>query len=309
MKSILVLAAFAVAASSFGSYELLYVVDRATTGTKVHRFDGDTGTYFGSFGADLSSVANGIAINSADEVFVSDSQKIFVYQGSTGSLIREFSLTSVIGLMNLSLTSTGDLLVADFNGKGFRVNATTGAILATYTPPAGTSGVSALFQGPTGHIFAAIRNLNKIQRYQLNGTLDSLSGVTDSLGDASYGTKSGSIGYCATGAGKKIVSFDMSGNPATILPSVDVSGFTAFGITGLAVGHGNRMYASVWSSSSTGFIQRFEKGTGFTRGSFGSSILKNPVNMASVVAPEPTSFAIFGMAVAALVATRRKRNA
>lgn len=31
------------AGQAFGSYELLYVVDRGTTGNKIHRFDGDTG--------------------------------------------------------------------------------------------------------------------------------------------------------------------------------------------------------------------------------------------------------------------------
>lgn len=292
------------AGQAFGSYELLYVVDRDTTGNRIHRFDGDTGAYLGGFGVDLTNTSpNGIAINSKGEVFAVDTNKIFVYDGSTGGLIREFAKPGVSDYSSLSMTSTGDLLVANLGGNGYRVSAVNGAVLSTYTRPGGGLGVAGLFQGPGGQIFGAISGINKVQRYQLNGTADTLSGVTDSLLDCEYGTVSGNIGYLATGTAKKVVRFDMSTSPATILSSFSMLA-TEFALTGLAAGHGNRMFMSVFKSGGGGYIQRFDKTDGTLRGAFGSTILSRPTNMVCVVAPEPASLLVLGAAIGCLCLRR-----
>lgn len=305
MKPIVFVALALSTCHALASYELLYVVDRATTGTKVHRFDGDTGAYLGGFGVDLTGNANGIAVNSKGEVFVSDYKKVFVYNGSTGGLLRELT-TTFTDLTNLSLASNGDLLVCGFQSGAFRLNSNTGAILAAYVQPSGGAGMSGIYQGPSGHIYAGIRGINKVQRYFWTGGADTLSSTTDTLSDCLYGGQSGDVVYQPNGTGSKVVRYDISTSPAAVMTSLNFSGLGAFAVTGVAAGHGNRMFMSVWGSSNS-YIQRFDKNDGSLRGSFGSSVLKNPVNMVAVVAPEPSSLIVLGAAFGLTAISRRRR--
>ena len=97
-------------------------------------------------------------------------------------------------------------------------------------------------------------------------------------------------------------------NPPVAGSSIFTSELT--GITALGIGHGSTLYVGgrLVSDGTKGGISRYSVAgvSPFYRSTFGSSVLRSPVSIATVVAPEPGTLVACGLGLAALAARRRK---
>ncbi len=326
MRSLFALAALATLnVASFASFELVLVADPVKN--VIHRFDGTTGTYFGSFGKVNSPVwGNGTSmtiLQSRNEVLVQQGLSIARYNYNTGDLLGTSALVNSAGTRilttNLSVSRDGlSVFACDGSSNVYKYKADTLALTATYTP-AGTSKFVSAAELSTS--FFAVQDTSTAGSVFLRrlGTDLSLSPGTNLLS-----TQGGQFGimpsldiswWAGVSFKTMLSSFAMSGNIGFIglnaanlqttaylpLPSYDLT-LTAAKTTCAA--HSGAYFGG---TDAAGNNLIFKVDGGFTvQRSFGSGIIGGQVAMASVVAPEPGSLLAIGGALCALALRRRK---
>jgi hypothetical protein len=304
------------ATSAFASFELVMVGD-STTG-KVHRFDGISGSYLGAFGeGEVTSTSEIAAHVGSDTCFIRNSTSglIYRYNYNTGEFMGAtpgvsgayFSILSDGTFLTVSTTlmrrynQSGTLLEtflpptggAFIQDRGFAAQLSNGRIIAHATNSAGTKGFTSYvlgiaFAGPFTGYTSSGNNVGGI----------SASGLSIAF-KGNFGTDLSSS-WTFNAAGNLTGNADNSSLPLVLSSATD----TAFG-------HANRYFVSGINpaNAAQGIVARVDGiSGGGNRGTFGTSILKTPVSITTVVAPEPGTMLALSAGIGLLVRKRRQKS-
>lgn len=118
MKRLLVLTFSAVAIGASASFELVMVLDRGdgSNPTRIHRIDGATGTYLGSFGTGMTSSPSNLAADpTTGTAFVSSGSIQTNFNYNTG-LVNGYGDMAFAGNGLVYDPATKRLVLPDFNG-------------------------------------------------------------------------------------------------------------------------------------------------------------------------------------------------
>lgn len=303
MKLFAILAVVAVAPMSFASYELMLVVDQAKD--SISRYDAVTGASLGTFGAlqleDPQSIA---LVKGTSECLVFDTatDRVNRFNYSTGQYLSSFTLPIAPAPSQIiEPLPDGTFLSWGYSTTQLYRMSATGGLLNTYTAPASGGTVSAAGVGPSGEVYAAWTGTDKIHRYGINGTAQGVSAVSGPFASGAQMNTNSAYGYF-TQSSNTLYKF-VPGNPATGIETMTLAVGT--NLYGVAMGHGDLVYACGNDASGVG-IWVLNGGTKTQVGKFTPAGVTNPVHMAIVVAPEPTTMLALGAGIAALL--RRKRR-
>jgi len=308
-------------APAFASFELVMVGDSATK--SIHRFDGSTGAYLGSFGSGFISNLQNLAIDQATNyAYVSDA--------GTG-LTRVFNYNTGVHLYDyVSLGSNGSSQTLSRTPNGFVVGYYTGgwslldnsglatnylaALQVGGTIPIGMASVrhdsgniiGAAFSGASDAV-ASLQLLDPVLGTATAKTLDVTDmGAWTGIGQISV---SGNTGTWITTTGNlRTFSVDSEGTTISLTgSSYTPSGFFTGTTRGVGMGHGRTVYVSGRNAANTsGIISRGVLGSSASLGTFGAGILQQPMMMQVVVAPEPGT--LVALSFGALLLRRRKKS-
>lgn len=301
-------------ASSFASFELVMVGD-STTG-KVHRFDGISGSYLGAFGeGEVTSTSEIAAHAGSDTCFIRNtpSGAIYRYNYNTGefmgaisavsgayfnilsdgtfltvstTLMRRYNQSGT--LLETFLPPTGGAFIQD---RGFAAQLSNGRIIAHATNSAGTKGFTSYVLG--------IAFAGPFTGYASSGT--NIGGVSASGFSIAFKGNFGSdisSTWTFNAAGNFTSNADNGSLPVVLTSPTD----TAFG-------HQGRYFVSGINAANAaqGIVSRADSiPGGGNRGTFGTSILKTPVSITTVVAPEPGTMLALTAGIGMLVRKRRR---
>lgn len=304
MKSIALLACFGVAAMSQASFELILAMDRGTgSNGKVHRYDGDSGTYLGSFASGWVGANSVMAMNqSANELAIGSGGFIRIFNYNTGELKRTLftggTLTTLTytGGNNFSYTlglSTGIFTINSVTGGATTIStATTGALVKhlvmngsdiRYTD----SSTNKAFRSTNGGSSFSSYN---IPAPALTGGLAQGIASGNNFGDYYYTTTSFGGIYYDYGSGAGSLAF---------------AGFS--GTTGVGLAHGGANF--ILGAATAGGARFIKTDTYLNPGfQFDAPQIAAPGHIAVVVAPEPGSWVALGLSAAALLSRRRRKS-
>lgn len=300
------------------SYELMYVLDGAGPTKGIHRFDPISGAYLGQFGQTLLNNPRSIAVGPQGHVYVLDvayagvsfGSRVRVFDGSTGEITGSFALDSAISLNSkIAVSSNGEVMVSSgsFYGAGYALHfSAIGAILGYAAAPHGFSA------GGVGYFGSAVAFAS------MDSTTTFMNFSTFAM-DVQSATEEFSFG-----TGVSTTNISVNGSAGVIASNNLYSRFVRYGdhlsqqstgavpvlssVFGIGLGHANIAHAIGFSSSApTDFrISTFDSTSGDSLGyrSYGT-LVKNPLDAAIVVAPEPASIAAMAVGIAMLVRTRR----
>ncbi len=301
MPRIALLALCFASVAAHASFELVVVAD-AGTGS-IHRFDGLTGTYFGSFGSGLLNNIRSMSINQNQNtafVLEDNGSTLSTWNYNTGEYVSTRALGTVYSRV-AAYTDGSYALVS--SSKITRFNAA-GTPIGSWTPPSGFVWIDSSGNSAYGDF-----NLLAYNAAAAESRIYNVLNSTDLSGF-----------YWLTGAGTRTCV--ASGNS---LLTGTVDGFTVSTariggaityqiglvnkVSGCAPGHGSMTY---WTglnpaNANQGIVARMDGISAANRGSFGTGILKNPIGMGVVVAPEPTSTLALAAGIGLLVTRRRRR--
>lgn len=304
MRNLFLLGIVGLATAGSASFELLLVADGGNE--RIHRFDGSTGQYFGSFGAgDFSTgLRHPLAIAvmpSRGSCFVADFDRnlIHEYDYSTGLALNSFVFS---GPRQIAVTSGNELLVA--GGGGIRRLTPTGSVITTYS----VANCSSTGFTSDGFVYGIEAIGTSLSRYTLAGAPAGTAVLPAPGGPFHWQIAGGAnLGYYANPSADTITRFSSSNPPVLGTPfnSVGLSETRAVGL-----GHNDTVYIGGRDAGdlTKGFIENYIWPTSstapFLTRKIGVGILQDPIAIAVVVAPEPTTFVLLG--VGALCLLRRK---
>ena len=313
MRIALLIVATGVSSMAFGSFELLLVADNGanTTATRrIHRFDPDSGAYLGAFG-NFSTDIRSLTIRQArNEAIVTAGANIFVFDYNTGALKQDFSSTTFTDIA----FSQDDTYFYGVTGGSTIWRTTTAAMdagafaISAFVTEATTTQISSIAATAGGYLVTGQNRAGSLFGYRYDAT----SGVSAQVAAFSPGVTLGAAENVAGGGAIQALSFSGNGR----LLRFGSSG-TSIGSTVPASGIGTATAASAAHTGSylvgidlvtptQGLITRFTS-TGAEMQSFGGSVLRKPVAMSSVLAPEPGTMIALGAGVVALLRRRRTR--
>ncbi len=307
MKKLIFACLVAAACSAHSSFELVLVADNETN--SVHRFDGVTGAYFGSFGAGDGYAFGliGLAVNqNTGRCYTGNYNDGVVreYDYSTGLLLREVSLSGLGSTWNISLGNNGDLLIGTSSG-GYRYNSN-----FVFQNKYASNDTASLTLGPDGNVYSFDRASNVARRFSYAGGAQGTTtfGSVGSPYSLWQSVTLNGTGWVTGNSGADLRQFSLTG-PPTDLGSKPLGSIQA--CNGIAVGHGSTLFASgkATDGSGSGILNVYSVVTGSPayRRSYGKGILKTPYAVASVVAPEPAGLLALTVGVGLLA--RRRRSA
>lgn len=316
MKKLLVFGLFVAAGSQvLASFEMALVLDRGTK--KVHRFDAASGAYLGSFGSFSAGVAS-LAINQTKgEAMIWDPSAssgaggtCFYYNYNTGQLIgASTNWNSAIAVMGYSPDFASQRL--SLGSQVFRTSFVRGAIADTSYFVGGNAGRFTT-SGVTG--LTVIRSGNIVEHYNdLTGAVAGTNATTAfTANDISFSgitTPQGTVGalalangqlqhYYLTGSGILMSGSPTSGQFATATGVSNLHG--GFIAVGKAASGAALVQSYAFASGGGVSSSRLVPLIGFTGGG-----MTDPVDVATVVAPEPLSITAIGLGMGLLVRRRR----
>ncbi len=298
------LAVVAVAHPVHASFELVMVADYANK--VIHRIDGTTGQYFGSFGGGILTSPIGMDINVATNTcYVVDRNtgKVLKFNYNTGVYIGSFNATFGSS-PGLRVTSAGNILIDNYFGSATMYPAS-GALTTSFVPQGGAGGIFGLDEGPDGAIYAVMQGTGRIQRYQNNGTPSTFAtGATANSIGQTVAIFNGVGYYSATASYNSIGRFKTGATP-TVLSPWNLSGVYS-NVRGVAAGHGDLLYVAGANTSGGFTLARLDADSGVVRSTVNfAQISADCPSITSVVAPEPASLLALGLG--ALVLARRRR--
>ena len=299
----------ALASSASASFELILALDKGNGSTqgRIHRYDGDTGTYLGSFAQGWVNSTSTMLINqAANTVYVNTGTSLRAFDYNTGELKRTFAYAQ---FSSMSVAPLGGAYVTYANSPTnmiSRIDLSTATTLQNITLPTPSGGVLPRIStviAKTGLMIAVDVANDRIFGSSDNGSTWSSTAFAglSTIGNSEQGIASnnnwGDLYF--TDAGSPNVKF-WAGSIADL--PVGISGAT--GTTGLALGHDAVAYCLYKTATGSGIVKydRFQS-QGF---SFSTPQIVTPGYLASVVAPEPGSMLALGLGVAALLKRRRK---
>ena len=300
--------------AALASFEMLLVADNGanTTATRrIHRFDPDTGVYLGAFGNFSTDIKSMTIRQARNEAIVTAGANIFVFDYNTGALKQDFSSTtftdiafsqddnyffgvtggSVIWRTTTAAMDAGSFSISAFVSEGATVQitsiATTSAGLLITGQNRGGSPFEYSYNGVSGGV----------------GTLSTTYTAGVTFGAAENLPGGGAIQAYSFGGVGRAVRYSSGGFSGG-------ANFAASGIgtaTAVAAAHTGGFIVGIDAVTPTqGLITRFTS-PGAEMQSFGGSVLRKPVAMASVLAPEPGTMIALGAGVVALLRRRKSR--
>lgn len=293
-------------AASHASFEMLLVLDGTTK--SVHRFDPQSGAYLGNFGAGWLNNPQNITIDQGtgtayvwESEAITSTSKVIAFNYNTGERKGGGFLTGFYSEpVQAFRRANGEFLVA---GQALCSKMSPAGVAdITYSSTGSQGGVA---EGTDGQVYLANYTTKRVSRYSLSGTLLATTSATSFVGEGQM-TRFGGRMYFATSA-SNVFSIDQgfanNGGSWRQLNTANV-GTTR----GLAFGHDGLMYIAGMNAGGTaGIVQRWDASLSQFGGTFGESVLKNPISCAAVVAPEPGTLAACAVGLAALVRRRKKR--
>jgi hypothetical protein len=314
MRFFFVFGLLSVTAASQASYELALILDNDTAGggVQVKRFDGDSGAYFGSFGAGAMTGCTSIA---------SDGNTGTCLVGVSSGGIKRFDYSSGAYLGSPSSSSVRSLTFANGNFYGClssitntlaKVN-TLGVYSATTLPL--VSSWSWVTSGVDGSLLACDQTNGDIWR---TTSATPLAGSWTKIADLAAGFFSSSSSAVASyiwgspQSNYEIVCL----NNVNVLTWVDFNGaytslagsgtytmppFTS--VTAMAPAHYGVYHAG---QTATGFQATRYDVLHSSMWSFGTSQLKGPLSMSVVLAPEPAVWMPVLAGISAIALMRRR---
>ncbi len=306
---------------AFASFELVMVGDSATK--SIHRFDGSTGAYLGSFGSGhFANIQNFTIDQATNSAYVSDGvlglTRVFNY--NTGAHLFDYQNIGSNGTsQTLSRTPTGFFAgyysggwgIHDNSGAqtsfvlGLQVGGTNPIAMASARHQSGIV-VGAAFSGAS----AAVASLQL-----LNPNLTTATAKTPDVTDMGPWTElgqvslSGNTGIWLTTNGRaRVFAVNSAGTNISLTGgSYAPEGFAVGTMRGIGMGHGRTVYVSGRDAgNTTGIITRGVLGSTMSLSTFGSGILQQPMMMQVVVAPEPGT--LVALSLGALLLRRRKKS-
>lgn len=294
------------------SYELLLVLDGSTK--SVHRFDPQSGAYFGSFGGGwLNNPQSMVMDQSSNTCYIRDTQAgagigdIIAFNYNTGERVtgggggmafQGSPVQMARRAVNGDFYTSGTSDVYQYNSSGTFISSRLGL-----------NDLGGLCIGPDGNLYITNTVSNIVFKYSTSVPIGSASILSSSAATTDFGdgqlTFGGSSvrGYFAT-AFPRVMSFDPNTYAFT---QINMTNFSA--TKGVAFGHDDVLYTvGVDSAGTAGIVQRFDTRLGVLGGTFGSGVLVNPLSAACVVAPEPITMIGFGLGISLLVIRRRKKS-
>ena len=294
--------------SANASFEMLLVLDAGTK--SVHRFDPQSGAYLGAFGAGWLNNPQSIVIDQSkglayvrDTVGGAGEGAIIAFDYNTGE--RAGGLISGLpfqpGPVQMARNpNTGEFItIGGPNINGFQRISATG-VFTSISVNTDSAGVA--INPANNDVYMAFPGAGTIERYNSSITFLGSKVVGVAFGDGQM-TLGGSAkkGYIATGFGR-VMGFDLG---LTTITQINMTDFSA--TKGVAFGHDDVLFTCGLNAAGTdGQIGRFDVKLGVSGGSFGSAQLTNPVSLACVVAPEPSTWLVSAAGLALLIRRRRR---
>lgn len=310
MKCAFVCAALAAAVCSQASFELAMVLDTNPAGSRVHRFDPETGAYYGHFG--LGMVSGGVAMASDRDsglTYVSTGSYVRAFDHNAGTFVRSY-YTTTRSLANCSygifgVTASGGLVKLD-------------PASATYWTVPRPSGVN--FNWITAGVDGSLLALDQTNGDIYRGTgLSAPTGTWTRIYDGSpsaFGSTVHAVSFvygmqyteilCGSTAPSVLRWLDFnSGYSSLVSTNVYPPITTLSNIVGLAAAH-TGVYILGTPSSGQQPVLRWDNYVQTLYG-FGSSQVVSPVAITTVLAAEPASLGAMAFALLALARRRRRR--
>lgn len=302
MRVIVLLSFVSAAGFASASFDLILVSD--STKKVIHRYDGDSGTYLGSFGAGFIGTTGGLALDQANNlVMIQSFFGVSAFDYNTGAHLWT---NSNFGVVHPDMAYSGNTLFRAGMGTStsavvFMANPQTAISQATYSGPYGSyTGVGI---DSSNQILAYNSTSGRVCRWTSGSTgsptatsaVLNLEGGLDVRGSTCLGL----------GIGGKVISIDTGTMAATIGYTPSQGAFTssadvAFGHNNLAWGLGLYAGGTVLQSYNRNADNIYVPG-----GRYSLSQVTTPVSMVVVLAPEPGSLAALGLGLVVLL--RRKK--
>ena len=310
--------AVSVPIAAHASFELVMVADKGTK--SIHRFDGSSGVYLGSFGGGFLSNVESFVINQEEGLaYVGDENlgRIRVFNYNTGVLVRDLTLNVNGFLQSLGIAANGNL----YNGYS--------SPSQIFSPTGAALGGSFLFNvaGNTGVAMASASHRSGRQfvaSYDAN--LGPNSALQISPGPSPMVVKSAEVSnmgnyvvptqlaiqndrgiWLSSNGTARTFSTNAAGSTVTFNSFSTMNSLLAGSTFGVGFGHGDALYVSGRNSGNTsGVIMRTIYGSNANLSTFGAGILQNPGMVQVVVAPEPGTMLAIGAGLAFLSRRRKK---
>lgn len=301
-KFTMLLAMTAVVGSAQASFELLLVADNGLNTfetRRIHRFEARTGTYLGSFGGFDSTMTSTWLRQSTNSLFVYQELTISEWDYNTGDLKNVWGATT--GPSRVSVRPDG-AAYAVFDGASdfLTYNFPTGGIIGSPGFIGGAQWRAGIWHSPN-RLLAYSGAFNRFYNVDMNAAGTAGTATTNSVAVAP------GFGQMARNAGTN--QFVMAGG-ATV-KTVDVNTLVAgtfaspFG-TSQAAASAHNGYFIGGTNGTSGLITYYDS-LGFRRAQFGGTVLRNPVSMEAVLAPEPGTMLALGAGLAAILRRRKAR--
>lgn len=306
MKIVFSLACLVVTGFASASFTLVMIPD--TFNDRVHRYDGDNFAYLGSFGATDLNRPFGIAVNkSLRRAYVADTTGITTFDYNTGEYISNFNVASMY-FHNLSLASNGNLVLSSYTFNSVQVFTPTGTLVTSFVPSGFTSFSGCVESGGFYYgIGLASGGQTRIAKVNSTGAVVSSLAISTPGGDVFQGSIAGNELLFACGsAGVVVKTTTALANSQEI--SFARSGETSPRVHGVGFGHGSKafgFYESFTTSSSTYqyHLSSFDRVNGNLKGNM---VVSAYGQIATVLAPEPGTMTVIGLAGVAALRRRRK---
>ena len=296
-------------ASANASFEMLLVLDAGTK--SVHRFDPQSGAYLGAFGAGWLNNPQSIVIDQSKGLaYVRDTLggagegAIIAFDYNSGARAGGFigGLPFQASAVQMARNpNTGEFLTLGGVGSNALQRISAAGVVTPIFANYESSGVA--INSATNELFFTFSGNGNIEKYDATLGYISNKAVGVAFGDGQM-TLGGSTkkGYFATGF-SRVMGFDLG---LTTVTQINMTDFSA--TKGVAFGHDDQLFTCGLNAAGTdGLIGRFDVKLGVAGGTFGSAQLTNPVSLACVVAPEPSTWLVSAAGLALLV-RKRTRN-
>ena len=301
-------AALVVSSSVFytahASFELLLVGDNGVNTfetRRIHRFEARTGVYLGSFGGFDSAIVSSWLRQSTNSLFVHEQNGISEWDYNTGAL----KSATFFPLGNDRITARPDgTRAAWFNGGA--------DLFVTNYPVPGSSTTTGFFAGATWR--AGIwHSPNRILAYSsateqffnidmdASGTFGTVTINSTAIFSPGFGQIARNAGtndyIMAAGSTLKLVNGNTLSAGAFLSP---------FGTSKAAASAHNGFFIG-GTNGTTGLITYYDNQIN-RRAQFGGAVLRDPVTMEAVLAPEPGTMIALGAGLAAILRRRKARR-
>lgn len=301
------------------SFEMILAA--SFTDGRVHRYDGGTGAYLGSFGPAASSTISWSVV--ADQprqlAYLSHSGRVLKYNYSTGDLLGVLNVSTANDRW-MAINSAGTELYVPGQNSVAIINSSTGSLIRTISQP-NFSFRSVVATSPTSILTFGTENGFILAR-AYNTTTGAL---INSIG---FGVGSFALQAARIGGESAVAAFISDGNGVTEVARVAYNGagqiqsgtteaiapyYTGLGESGFGIATSHTGIWTTGSTSSTDIntpeFRRYLNTSPFFQESRYSPSQKHVfTSLATVLAPEPGTLLAIGAGVAALLRRRKARD-